>query len=181
MKTKKKKNPALKLPAITSNEELHASVDRIAELEVKQRELESLRDAAIQEVQRVHDGPIEAIKAEITALAKLCGIYSGSNRKGVFGSLKSAATNLATYGFRSGTDALKILSSKWSWEKVLEKLKEKGRTEFIRTKEEIDKEAIKNANLTDAELAELGMRLDQGEKFFIESKAPGADRIATAA
>lgn len=164
-----------KLPAIQTNDQLIATVDDIARLEVSIRAREAKRDAAIQLVRIEHDTQIEEDKARLTSLMKLSSTYATVNRQSLFGSAKSAASALARFGFRSGNPTLKVLNKKWSMESVLEKLKSIGR--FTRTVVEIDKESIHAAKLSDVELAELGLRIDSGERFFVESKSEDADRL----
>lgn len=170
----KKKSTA---PAIESTEQLHATVDTIARLEVEIRGLVAARDKEVQEVLDRHDAVIEQKKKLLKSLTGLSNTYSTAHRVSVFGKLKSAASALARFGFRNGNPTLKLLNKKHTWESVLGKLKEKEKTQFIRTKEDVDKEAIQKAALPDSELAELGLRIDQGETFFVESKADEAKRI----
>lgn len=170
----KKKAPAL--PAIQSKEQLHTTVDEIARLEITIRQACAVRDAAVQLVLDEHEGTIEADKERVKALTKLAATYADSHRSEVFGEkLKSSATARAKFGFREGNDTLKTLNNKWSWEKVKANLKALG--QYLRTVEEVDKDSIHNAKLTDAQLAEMGMRIDKGETFFITSKAEDAGRI----
>lgn len=175
MSAKPKKS---KLPAIENDEQLHLTVDDVARLEVRVRALEAKRDAAIQLVRIEHDKTIEEDRSRLTALMKLAATYASSHRETLFsGGLKSAASALAKFGFRSGTPAIKALNKKWTVEKILEELRKLKK--YIRTVEEIDKEAIKNAKLSDVELAAIGLRIDSGETFFIESKSEDADRLKT--
>lgn len=174
------KSKKAKLPAIENNDQLHATVDEIARLEVRVRSLEAKRDAAIQHVRIEHDAIIEADKARLTSLMKLAATYATVHRSGLFtGSMKSAASALARFGFRSGNPTLKVLNNKWSMDTVLETVKALGR--YFRTVEELDKESIhaayKAGELDDASLAKLGLRVDSGERFFVESKSEDADRL----
>jgi phage host-nuclease inhibitor protein Gam len=172
---KKKKE---QLPAIENDAQLHATVDEIARLEVRIRGLEAKRDAAVQLVRIEHDTTIEADDARLKSLLKLAATYAASHRDTLFVTgLKSACSALAEFGFRAGTPALKALNKKWTVEKILEELRKLKK--YIRTVEEIDKEAIKAAKLTDVELAAIGLRLDSGETFFVQSKSEDADRLKT--
>lgn len=165
-------------PAIETVEQLHSTVDEIARLEVELRGLEADRDKAIQVVQEQHESKIEETKKRIKALMALSGIYSIANRAALFvGKLKSAASSLARFGFREGNPSLKTLNKKHTWDSVLKKLEEAGKTQFIRTKQEVNKEALQAAKLSDAELAGYGLRFDQGETFFVEPKSEEAKRL----
>jgi phage host-nuclease inhibitor protein Gam len=144
MSAKKKKAA---LPAIETLEQFHATVDQIAQLEVSLRGAAAIRDAAIQKVQEQYDGPIEEKKARMKSLVDLAGTYAKAHRDTVFGAkLRSAATALANFGLRSGNDALKPLNNKWTWGKILDVLKSAGK--YVRTVEEVDKDALHGAKLS---------------------------------
>ncbi|MFT3989960.1 MAG: host-nuclease inhibitor Gam family protein [Luteolibacter sp.] len=165
-----------KLPAIETVEQLHSTVDEIARLEVQIRAKEAKRDAAIQHVRAEHDAVIEADKSRSTSLMKLASTYATAHKADVFpAGKKSVSTALARFGFRAGNPTLKPLNSKWTWEKVTEKLKQLGK--YTRTVVEVNKEELHDAKLTDVEYAELGVRIDSGSRFFVESKSDDADRI----
>ena len=72
-----------------------------------------------------------------------------------------------------------MLNRKWTWATVLEHLKGLGR--YVRTVEEVDKESIKAAKMSDGELAGMGLRLDQKERFYIEPKADEGERVTVPA
>jgi len=172
-----KKKKAAPLPAIETIEQFHATVDRIAELEVQIRGGEAIRDAAIQTVLAQYDGAIKTKAAEMKSLVALAGTYAKAHKETVFGAkLRSAATALATFGLRSGNDSLKPLNSKTTWEIIKEKAKALGK--YIRTVEEVDKQALLDAKLTDAQYAELGVRVDRVERFYVEAKSEAANRIS---
>lgn len=165
-----------KLSAIETNDHLHATVDEIARIEVVIRQRCAKRDAAIQLVRIEHDTQIEEDKSRRDALMKLAATYASVNRASLFATgFKSAASALAIFGFRKGNPTIKTLNSKWTLDKVLAGLRELGK--YIRTVEEIDKQAIHDAGLTDAQLAEIGIRIDSGERFYVESKSEEADRL----
>lgn len=177
---KKSKSAAPKL-TISDIKQLNETVDEIARLEVQKRRLEADRDKAVQDVLAKHDLKIEEIAAQIKSLASMAGIYCKAMREAVFGKLKSAASALTRFGLRDGTPKLCLLSRKDTWEQVAEKLKEKHPGKFIRTVEEVDKEAIKAAKFSAAELAELGLRMDSTETFFVDPKSDDAERFTAEA
>ncbi len=173
MKTRKKKEA---LPAIETLEQFHITVNLIAQMEVSIRGAVAVRDSAIQKVQEQYDGPIEEQKARIKSLTALAATYAQAHKESVFGSkLRSAATALAKFGFREGNDSLKPLSSKHTWAKILDTLKSLGK--YVRTVEEVDKEALHAAKLSDAEYATIGVRVERVERFYVEAKSDEAQRI----
>jgi phage host-nuclease inhibitor protein Gam len=73
-------------------------------------------------------------------------------------------------GIRKGNPTL-ALRKKWTWEKVVEAIK--GRLpnwkQFITTKESVDKDAVKKANLPEFDMELIGCRIKQDEEFFVET------------
>jgi len=155
--------------------EFEDTVDQICKLQLDREQLVTERDRLIASVREDHDPEIERLGTEINAKVVLCEKFATVHRETLFGKLKSAASSLATFGFRTGNPKLVLLSRKWKWDDVLTALKLKGRNELIRTKEEADKEALKKLN--DEELASFGLRIDQDETFFIEPKRDEPERI----
>lgn len=96
-----------------------------------------------------------------------------------FGGKKSIDMLHGTLGFRTCPPALKTLS-KWTMKTVLKALKDAGLTAFVRTKEEVDKDAIlaEHAAKDDAgesrlpaeKLRTFGLQVKQDETFFVEPK-----------
>ena len=76
---------------------------------------------------------------------------------------RSAVLNFGTLFLRRVTKLAPL--SKWTWVKVLERLVERKRKEFIRVKEETDREAIERAKLDDEQLKDLGLCWDTDDSF----------------
>jgi len=90
--------------------------------------------------------------------------YAEDHRYELFvGKVKSAETALAVFGFRLGQPTLKTLSKAWTWERVLEALIERGLKRFVRTKQEPDKEALKQ-HMSAEELAGVGCRIEPKDR-----------------
>jgi phage host-nuclease inhibitor protein Gam len=155
--------------------EFEATVDEICKLQLDREQLVTERDRLIASVREDHDPEIERLGTEISAKVVLCEKFATVHRETLFGKLKSAASSLATFGFRTGNPKLVLLSRKWKWDDVLTALKLKNRNELIRTKQEADKDALKR--LPEEELAGFGLRIDQDEAFFIEPKRDDPERI----
>jgi len=161
--------------AITTQNQFESTVDLICKLQLDREQLITLRDRLLAEIMEEHNPRIETIGADISAKLILCEKFATTHRDTLFGKLKSAASSLGLYGFRTGNPKLVLLNRKWKWNDVLEALKSLGKTELIRVKEEPDKDALKK--LDDAELAAIGLRIDQDEAFFIEPKREDPERI----
>lgn len=94
-----------------------------------------------------------------------------------FGKAKSIEFLAGRIGFRTGTPKLALLGRQWNWDKVLAAIQKFG-FQFIRTKEEVDKEAILAFYAAQADkpqveakvLSPIGCKVTQGESFFVEPK-----------
>lgn len=112
--------------------------------------------------------------------------YAEENRKELLpGKEKSASTGGGTFGFRTGNRTTKTLS-KWTWEKVVEALRANKLTAYIVNKPEPSKVKIladaKDGILTNeagepVALSQVGIKIDQGEVFYIEPKTEGTPTI----
>lgn len=160
----------VKTEGFETREAFDAAVDQIARKEVQRRELEAQRDALIQQTQEKHNPAIDALKAEIDALVGKAEAYAKDNRDGLLPTgRQSGETPLANFGFRWGNKTLVLLSNRWSWEAVIDSLRKAGLAGFIRTKEEVAKDAAKD-ELSEPVLAQHGMRIKQAETFWVEPK-----------
>ena len=86
---------------------------------------------------------------------------------------KSLNLMFGTLGFRTGTPKLALLSRAWTWEKVLDALRNSCMGGgFIRTKEEVDKESLLAQHacqgLSSDQLATAGVKVVQEESFYVE-------------
>ena len=104
--------------------------------------------------------------------------YCTENKARLFDDSRSIDTIHGKVGFRMGTPTLKTLP-KFTWAKVLEKLKT-VLPEYVRTKEEVDKEGL-IANRTMDGVAQhlnaVGVYVDQEERFFIVLKKEEAASV----
>jgi phage host-nuclease inhibitor protein Gam len=87
-----------------------------------------------------------------------------------FGKRKSIEFLSGVLGFRTGTPKLELSSRKWNWKSVTEAVEE-FLPNFIRSKPEVDKDAILGQRDELAEmLPQVGLKVTQGESFFVEPK-----------
>jgi phage host-nuclease inhibitor protein Gam len=190
----------IKLPTLKTREDFDFAIGEVAQITVQIRKIEAARDHTVQAIQAAYGGHISPLQARCNALVAQAEQYAEAHRDELLpGKLKSADTPLATFGFRTGMPALKLLS-KWTWEKVLEHLRTSyGLDCFIRNKPDVDKAKIIAATedgalsfptLTpDGEemtfeipVAQIGVKIVQEETFFIEPKLDDASQVkATAA
>ena len=161
--------------SIETRAQFDATVDEICRLQLDREAIVTYRDRRLAEIMEVENPKIETISESISAKLLLCEKFAITHRETLFGKLKSAASALGFFGFRTGNPTLKLLNKKWKWNDVVAALKSTGQFGFIRTKEEPDKDALKK--LEPSELAVIGLRIDQDESFYIEPKREDPDRI----
>lgn len=155
--------------SISTLQEFQDLVDETCRLQLKRERLTVARDEALQRVRSDHDGDIEDLTARIRANVVLAEKFATTHRDSLFGKLKSAATSLATFGFRVDNPSLALLNRKWNWAAVVDAIVERNWTHLLLIKTSPDKDAIKQ-QLSDQERAAIGTRIDQGETFFIDPK-----------
>jgi phage host-nuclease inhibitor protein Gam len=128
-------------------------------------------DEAITEIRELYDDDLNILSKENEMHMAVIKGYCVENREDLFVSKKSIDTLHGTIGFRMSSPSIKTLSG-YNWEKVLANLKEKLPA-YVRTQEEPDKEKLlaERATKTVAPLlAVVGLKVEQGEKFYIELK-----------
>lgn len=119
-------------------------------------QIQDLRDRAETEIQ-----PLQQAKARLERdIQEFCEFHREDFTQ------KSKALNFGIVGFRISTVLTTL--ARWTWKKVLEKLQDAGKVEFIRIKKSVDKEAIRQAGLNNEELRMYGMKLEQKESFWYE-------------
>lgn len=160
---------------IETRTQFDSTVDAICKLQLDREQRVTERDRLLAEIREKHDTEIERIGEEISAKVVLCEKFATTHRDTLFGKCKSAASSLGYFGFRVGNPTLKLLNRKWKWQDVIATLKATGRLDFILTKEDPDKNALKK--LPESELATIGLRIDQEETFYIEPKRDEPERI----
>lgn len=152
-----------------SADEAFALADECARETVALRALINSRDEAIQAVQDEFNPQIKAAETALDAKVALIGIFAKAHRDIYFADKKSYETPLAILSFRYGNPTLRPLSSRDTWEEIVELLKtDKTARKFVKTKEEADKRALLKE---DAEfLAKYHLRVTQSETFAVDPK-----------
>jgi phage host-nuclease inhibitor protein Gam len=161
----------VKAVAFATRDEFEAACDEIARMEVERRGLEAARDEQVNAVLAKHNPEIQQIKQDIEMLAGKADAYAKEHRDELLPAKRqSGETRLALFGFRWGNKTLALLSNRWTWDGVVASLKAAGMAAFVRTKDEVDKDAVKD-QLAESVLAQHGMRVKQCETFWVEPKA----------
>lgn len=133
--------------------------------------LESELDEEIIALREQYDGDLNLLVKENGLLEAIIKSYCVHNRESLFVQKKSLETLYGSVGFRTDPPSLKLLAGV-KWEDVVEKLQEllPG---YIRTVDTANKaKLITDRAVEDVakNLPLLGIKVMQGEKFFIELK-----------
>ncbi len=162
---------------ITGEVAFFEAVDKVARIEVQLAGIKARRDKEIQAVHEKFKPDLEPLEDQRDLTAKLAEEYAAEHRGELLPKdSKSAESTQAFFGFRLGQPTMKTLSKKWNWEKITEALKSAYGDRFLRYKIEPDKEKLRS-ELNDAELAEVGLRVDQEDRFYIEPKTESGTRV----
>jgi len=165
--TKKLKAPQ---NVIETREDLEAAIGRIAANQSARNGLLANLEEEINNIRAVYEPRITAYGAKIAEDFDAAQIWAEENAE-VFASKKSLDCMHGTIGFRTGQPRLKLLTGR-TWTRVLELLALNRLTEYIREKQEPDKERLlaDRQTLTDERLKLVGLNVVQDETFFIDPK-----------
>lgn len=158
------------VPVIKTREELERITGQITALKTFEAQTKAVMDQRITEIRSEYEGQLGDAAEEMETLVQSVRQWAEANQS-EFAGKKSLDLVHGVIGFRTGTPKLKTRKG-WTWDKVLENLIPAGRWDFIRTKKEVDKEAILAArdNMTPADLRNLGVDIVQEESFYVEPK-----------
>jgi phage host-nuclease inhibitor protein Gam len=155
---------------IETREEMEKVIGGIADATITRDGLMAKMDAEITEIRSRYEVEITGLGICIDTLMDKAQRWAEANPD-AFGDRKSIEMIHGTVGFRTGTPKLKLLSG-WTWNKVLEFLVINKLTDFIRSKQDVDKELILSNRdcLKEQTLRQIGVRVVQDETFFVEPK-----------
>lgn len=155
-----------------------ATIDSIADLTVQRDKAQAKLDRAILDVREKYGAALENINNMITAKLAQAEQYASRNRESLLpDDAKSAETGKARWGWRLGNPTLVLLSRKFTWKSICGKIKDMGMVAYLKTADpKPDKDRLK-AELTDDQLASIGLRIDQQESYWVEPKTDTAERI----
>ena len=165
--TKKLKAPQ---NVIETREDLEAAIGRIAANQSARNGLLANLEEEINNIRAVYEPRITAYGAKIAEDFDAAQIWAEENAE-VFASKKSLDCMHGTIGFRTGQPRLKLLAGR-TWGRVLELLALNRLTDYIREKQEPDKERLlaDRQTLTDERLKLVGLKVVQDETFFVDPK-----------
>lgn len=122
----------------------------------------------INEIQSKEQPAIDKLNEKKLSLETNLKLFC-TEKRGDFDLTKSKNLSYGIVSFRNSTGALQPLKG-FTWksiENIIEKMK-KYKDDFLKKTTKIDKDAIKNANLKESELAKIGLHIHQEENFYYE-------------
>jgi phage host-nuclease inhibitor protein Gam len=159
-------------PVIPNWQEAEKVMARLAELTRQRRQRESEAQAEIDKIKAKLNEDTKEIQVEQAQLEKNMEDFV-TYHKSEFDDGKTRSRDLTTgvVGFRRSTGKLVTVKG-WTWDKVLAKLTEMKRKNWIETKTAVKKETIlaerRNNAITDDELAVYGISFQQPDEFWYE-------------
>jgi hypothetical protein len=117
-----------------------------------------------------------------TLIEELEGFYRSKRKEVEVGGRRSIDLNFGRLGMRLGKPTL-ALAKGWKWERVLEAIKDRWARNaemlkvLVTTKESVNKDGLKS-HLNEEAMAQVGLRLKQGDEFFFETYPEKAKQAA---
>jgi phage host-nuclease inhibitor protein Gam len=155
-------------PILKSWDDVDQGLRKIAYINLELEKIETEMQKAINDAKSKANKKAESLQTEKIRLEKDVEDFAVFNKCDFDKTKRSMELNFAVVGYRKSS-ALKTLP-KWTWNKVLAKLKEAKRKRFIAIKESVNKTAIREANLSDDEMAVFGVHLEISDDFWYEVK-----------
>ena len=164
------------LPAATNREDAEQKIQRLGELQRDLVRLEAEMNDRLSPIKERYENAAKPLNAEIEELWAGVQAWAESNKPDLLdGKAKTAKLSTGDVGWRTSTPSVRLTNAK----AVLEGLKQMGLVKFIRTTEEINKEAILAAPREVQHVK--GISISQAETFFIKPFASEIEKAGRAA
>lgn len=125
----------------------------------------------LNQIKEKFEAEVETEQKEIDTLTSDVQAFCVNNKE-LFEKVRSKVLNFGTVGFRNTPPKVTLLNKKYNMKTVLELVNKIFTGNYVRVKEELDKDAILSAytskELDDSKLAAIGLRIDNSEMFFLE-------------
>lgn len=166
---------------ITSFDDVDNVLYKIAQNETVIAKEEASMNEKIQIIKESFDVKTAERRGENELLGQRVEEYCFKN-KAEFEKVRSKDLTHGTVGFRNTPPKVLQLSKKYTVTTSLELLKRIFKKAYVRTKEEVNKDAIladyAAKKLTDTKLASVGLKVDQDEKFYLECNWESIEKAA---
>jgi len=170
------------VPVIRTREQLHAVVENIVRMRQELREIVRTQEAEIASIREKYRGPLSELDSFLQKESAWVEAWVQANPSELDEN-RCVECPQATVGFRVAAPRIERASRKWTWTEAALKLAETtwGRRYLRIPSPEVDKEAILAdlVNLPVDDLRDSGIKIVQGERFFIEPHEPTEDRASS--
>ena len=166
----KRVKPSISLIPISGWEEADEMVRRIGDRRIDIAKAQACAKARVDNIKEVLANTTAPLAEECDLLARSLEAFCAHHPEG-FGDKRSREMAYGKVGWRKSTK-LKIKSVAQTLEKIVEFFGPKKAQQYIRTKQEPDKEAL--AKLDDMQLKQVGCVRDVGDEFFVEPAMPAS-------
>lgn len=167
-----KKRVSKKVIKDVSLEQAQQASNEFAKGQTQLEKIEAKMNEEINRVKEKYQEEITDIKEGMAEPQETLEVFA-KEQKANWGKKKSHELLHTVIGFRTGTPKV-VKDKKFTWEAVLELLKKKPKFEsFIRTTEEINKEAIlaeQDEKILEQLKTDCYIDIDQDEKFYVQVK-----------
>lgn len=163
-RTAKPVMPNLKLNGV----EQYLSEFAVADARIS--EINAQMDIEITKIRENYGMELLSLEAKKKAALEVIQFWAETNKEEYFGKKRSVDMTHGVVGFRMGTWKATLAKGVKKWDEVLEACRTIA-PEWIRTKEEVNKELMINTREVETErLASIGVMVVQEETFFVELK-----------
>ena len=165
-------------PAIRTRQQLETVVANIVEMQRSRAEMIRTKEAEIDAIWDKHRAPLAEVERYLDMETAWVENWMREN-PGSLGEDRCLHCEYATIGFRPMTPRLERASRRWTWSRIAETLSGVawGKRYLRQPPAEVDKEALVAdlANLSLIELREAGIKIVQGERFFVRAHDQAED------
>jgi len=170
-KTMKQNQTKTAAPAVRARAGLEKLVREIAELKLREVALASKQDAEIQQARERYGPELARLEDAIDRKLAEARRFAETHRV-IFNGRRSIELASGVAGWRLGQPALRLAAG-GTWETAVAALKELPQlARYVRVREDVNRQALlADRQEIDAALLErAGLRVEQGEIFFVEPK-----------
>ncbi len=164
---------AKKVVVIETLEEVDAKLLELGGLKVSISKAEANMNSKMQTLRAKFDEETQDDRAKAELIEKEIEQYCIVNRA-KFEKTRTLDLTHGSIGFRTNPPKVGMLNRKYNVDTAIQLIKQVFKGLYVRQKEEVDKDAILAAYATkqidDQQLAGVGLKIDQGEKFVCEPK-----------
>lgn len=152
-----------------TSEQFEENLSIYATADAREAKIHATMDEQFTKIREKFADELSELKEQKEQAFDVVQTYCTENKEVLFSKKKSLDSTHGTVGFRTGTPKITTLKG-FTWSAV-ETLLKKLRPEYIRTKEEPNKELLlADRDKLKDELPDLGLKVAQEESFFIELK-----------